>query len=200
MAGRRCSLFICDGFLSCASGSSQCSRAWQSLPFCACSAAVKVLGSAPCRDPPLTETITEEQGLAKQANLCGLQEFDKSHNAYIWQLAMPDESQLVDIYSLEAEVSSVSSPIASWIGSVQSDLCHFCLITCMPDTLSVKLRTYHKKKDTLWYLCITKASRFKFCKAAFDPTDSGDTRTWKKEKTLHCLYHAACKWGCNCPV
>lgn len=46
-----------------------CSRARQSPAFCACSAAVRVLGSAPGRDPPLTETITEEQSLAKQAAL-----------------------------------------------------------------------------------------------------------------------------------
>lgn len=57
---------------------------------------------------------------------------------------MPDENQLVDIYSLQPEVSSVSSPIAPWIGSVQSDFPHLCLLTCMPATLSVQLRIYYK--------------------------------------------------------
>lgn len=52
-------------------------------------------------------------------NLGGLQAFDKSHNVWLWQLAMLDGSQLGDICSLQPEVSSVSSQIASWLRCVR---------------------------------------------------------------------------------
>lgn len=107
---------------------------------------------------------------------------------------MLDESQLVDTYSLQPEVSSVSSPTASWIGSVQSAFPHLCLLTCMPATLPVQLRTYYKN-HIFWHLCVLKPVIEKL-QATFQTLVVQELE--KRWLYIDSTDHAVDRWGWDC--